>query len=365
MRLLSLCSLLVVCTALPWTSGCTTLGALFDKEEDEEDEEDDEDDDEDEGKEDSDADTDTDADADADTDADSDADADVDPRDVDNDGDGITENGGDCDDRAATVYPGAEERCDNGADDNCDGDVDEDCGSSAPLGINGNTYELDLTTATWIEPAGAPVGSMIENTALFSVTAERADSVTTLWALGESGDQDYCQPHLGEATLSVSGRRLEGGPADVPVTSAGVTLTLYDARLGINVSADGRSLSGGTLSARVDAREFSSLVGDTPEAICDLVRSLGISCVRCDDGAELCLEVAIEDLEGREIGGTVAEVAGSDCDSCELGPPRAGAACDDYSTGAVCTSANVLPGWLLVAAGLRGLRRRRAARTGS
>ncbi|MFT4974226.1 MAG: hypothetical protein ACI8S6_000108 [Myxococcota bacterium] len=42
----------------------------------------------------------------------------------DDDGDGIGESAGDCDDRDATVYPGAPEACD-GVDDDCDGIIDE------------------------------------------------------------------------------------------------------------------------------------------------------------------------------------------------------------------------------------------------
>ena len=44
------------------------------------------------------------------------------PEPVDDDGDGVPK-GRDCDDAVATVYPGAEERCD-GIDNDCDGDVD-------------------------------------------------------------------------------------------------------------------------------------------------------------------------------------------------------------------------------------------------
>jgi len=49
----------------------------------------------------------------------------VDPLNYDDDGDGWTENEGDCDDDDATVYPEAEELCDD-VDNDCDGDINED-----------------------------------------------------------------------------------------------------------------------------------------------------------------------------------------------------------------------------------------------
>ena len=45
----------------------------------------------------------------------------------DADGDGYTTCDGDCDDTEDSIYPGAEEICDDGVDQNCDGFDDEDC----------------------------------------------------------------------------------------------------------------------------------------------------------------------------------------------------------------------------------------------
>jgi hypothetical protein len=42
------------------------------------------------------------------------------PSDVDGDGDGVTVDNGDCDDEDATIYPGADEVCDDSIDNDCD-----------------------------------------------------------------------------------------------------------------------------------------------------------------------------------------------------------------------------------------------------
>jgi len=64
------------------------------------------------------------------------------PPDRDRDGDGFLQSQ-DCNDRDASIYPGAPEICGDGIDNNCDGVVDEGCGGPTCTDIDGDGYALE------------------------------------------------------------------------------------------------------------------------------------------------------------------------------------------------------------------------------
>ncbi len=72
---------------------------------------------------------------------------------TDNDGDGYAEDGGDCDDTNANVYPGATEICENDLDDDCDG-FDLWC---LAYGSTSLTYEPSFQSATNYDHGSATV----------------------------------------------------------------------------------------------------------------------------------------------------------------------------------------------------------------
>ncbi|MDP7112350.1 MAG: putative metal-binding motif-containing protein [Myxococcota bacterium] len=94
-------------------------------------------------------------------------DQDCDGADVtDVDGDGVEggEQGEDCDDEDAAIYPDAAEVCDDGVDNDCDGDTDADDGDCAdPVGDDDTTDEPpdDFTggcACRSVDRAGQPIG---------------------------------------------------------------------------------------------------------------------------------------------------------------------------------------------------------------
>ncbi|PLX79310.1 MAG: hypothetical protein C0616_11675 [Desulfuromonas sp.] len=87
----------------------------------------------------------------------------VDPNDVDDDLDGITENQGDCDDTDSTIYPGADEICEDSIDQDCDGN-DEDCPSTADLFVDQNLADCVIAAQ-----ATTPNGLLSEITSLSCV----------------------------------------------------------------------------------------------------------------------------------------------------------------------------------------------------
>lgn len=80
----------------------------------------------------------------------------VDPNDMD--GDGFSPGDGDCDDKDATSYPGAEERFYDGADQNCDGASDDDADGDG-VEIDQDCNDVDAA----VRPGATEVCDGIDN----------------------------------------------------------------------------------------------------------------------------------------------------------------------------------------------------------
>jgi hypothetical protein len=82
----------------------------------------------------------------------------------DGDGDGYQDaacGGDDCDDSNSSVYPGAEEICDNNVDDNCNGGVDEDCIACDVDGDGFESFDCDGSDCDDLDPEVNPASSEV------------------------------------------------------------------------------------------------------------------------------------------------------------------------------------------------------------
>ncbi|MCB2183581.1 MAG: matrixin family metalloprotease [Desulfobulbaceae bacterium] len=86
----------------------------------------------------------------------------INPDDIDHDLDGFTVNQGDCNDHVDTIFPGANEICDN-IDNNCDGNIDEglDCYASSDLDQDGDVDGNDIFRFI-DDPAGLSVSEFAD-----------------------------------------------------------------------------------------------------------------------------------------------------------------------------------------------------------
>jgi eight-cysteine-cluster-containing protein len=80
---------------------------------------------------------------------------------LDNDGDGWTVEKGDCNDQDASVYPGAQEMCNDGLDNDCDGQADEACNEQNQCGgfagiqcAKSQFCKYEIGTCNWADQMG-------------------------------------------------------------------------------------------------------------------------------------------------------------------------------------------------------------------
>jgi hypothetical protein len=108
---------------------------------------------------------------------------------------------------------------------------------------------------------------------------------------------------------------------NVPIAVQGIELVLGSIELSGAFSPTGDAIEGLALRGFMDTSVLGGLLDldpDDPQAACDLVGALGISCVDCGDGNITCLELAVDSMTAdKQVGTLVAldavAVAANDC----------------------------------------------------
>ncbi len=186
--------------------------------------------------------------------------------------------------------------------------------------VVGNDYHVDLTTAEFVEPPGIGVllsKYMGEIHLAFHVTALDGDANTAeLFSTQVTPDgagyvQDLCL-----ATQDLSASAVWMNPA-LEMTYDELVIGVMDAQClmtGLvnkySFEDGGETFVAGTMVGLLDTRCLDETIDPKfgPGAACDLLGSMGIKCVACDDGTgEFCLGLVTDSITGAK-----ADVFGND-----------------------------------------------------
>ncbi len=201
--------------------------------------------------------------------------------------------------------------------------------------VSGDTFALDLSTATWVKPAGigALLGGGLDMSILVGVE-DASDTVDFIIAIPEAEtiEQDYCLPTIDFDPIDFSySPHFRIGPVDMPLTLMDYLVVIYSVDIsGIFVS-DGTGMEDVQLAGAIDLRDLKELLEEllssTPDTACLLLGSFGVTCDACpSDGEELCIDVELVNIVATSTGTTIDVVETADTHpECEGGtdePPE-------------------------------------------
>ena len=187
-------------------------------------------------------------------------------------------------------------------------DEDDEGGGDAPLAptsadLEGRVYSIPLGALHVVEPAGlgALLAEAVDRDLLVYVAQESSDSLALAAALaGADGQQDPCEVVRAFPAADWSQNPLfEAGPGVLEASFAGSPAQFRELVLAGVFDADGGAWRDGTLSAELDTRELQPALSEFGD-LCALVAELGGACHACDDGADACFDLRVDDVVAEE-----------------------------------------------------------------
>jgi hypothetical protein len=181
--------------------------------------------------------------------------------------------------------------------------------SRAPGDLVGNTYNIDLVGATWVEPGamGALLSLYFTTPILLGVQWADESTIDLLGAPGYEDSLGNLQQYVWEPTWDFPLADFSGSPyfsasTDQVVFQFGtVDIPIHDFLFQATISADGSQMGGGELSGLGDTRYMGVLFEqpDDEMAVCELAATLGVYCQACPDGKETCMYLQALEVDGQ------------------------------------------------------------------
>ena len=213
---------------------------------------------------------------------------------------------------------------------------------ATPADIVGLTYELDLASGKFVEPAG--IESLISEfiggvTVLVSPSKLDGDSLTITGALG---DEDSATPAQAGCTSTIpfptadfgENPFFKVGPGPAVISVEGIEVSIDDLEVTGAFAADASLIAGATLKGLIDTRPLAAefIEGGEEGEVCELAGSIGVSCEACPaDGEEFCLSIYVVDMDAAKVDATITEYHSPDVTD----PP---ASSTDYCTLSECSA---------------------------
>ena len=187
---------------------------------------------------------------------------------------------------------------DDGSQAPTDGAYDDETLPKTDVGLEGSVYRIQPSSMTVTQPPGldALKDKMLERDILVFVASESPSKLGLSVAIAaDDGEQDPCETVRAFPDADWSENPVfEAGPGEIDASFGGQPAVLRHTHFGGVFDADGQKWRDGTLLTQLDGRELRGSLGDVD--VCDLVSAMGGGCEACDDGKELCFQVAIEDI---------------------------------------------------------------------
>lgn len=176
------------------------------------------------------------------------------------------------------------------------------CGYDTDLVLD-NGYRLDITSGTFVEPAG--MGDALEQAVnreiLLAVLQADSSQIELMGALTEADAdaQAACLPtlHLPAGDFS-DAPAFEVGPVDATLPLGTILLPVEGLVVSGTFADDGSAIEGLSLSGRADTRPLAAAMGENADddLLCSLAEAVDVSCVACAGGGEFCIDFEITDL---------------------------------------------------------------------
>lgn len=195
-------------------------------------------------------------------------------------------------------------------------------------GILGATYDLDLSSATFVEPPG--VGPILASQLgdvhiLFMGDPAASDlGAGLLHVLGSLGEedggnivQDTCNESLNftygadgvagtadDAPADWNNPEFQVGPTDLTISFQGIEATINGLFIGGTFHPELDDIRGMVFEGTIDTRPLAPVLDPNggEGAICDLVEeTIGTGCVPCLDGEDFCLYLLAEDITANSV----------------------------------------------------------------